>query len=578
MPEKTTRTRAENNFRFNAIALGALACLSMAVFASAAHAASTSVTSVVFDGTNVATTSAAIGTTVYDSATVASTTASTTPTGTVDFNLYPNTTCSSTATTQLGVLLVNGTATSSTTTVPAAGLSYLVHYNGDETNAAADGVCEPVTPIVIGTTTASGPNAPEVITDSATNVAASDATLNGTNGNNAATQESFWVSTSTIDTSSSNIPASVYSTPVLPAASANAALSDQLSLVTTQGITTGGVNANMSAITPNTTYYYVAWSLVGGTWYPGQVLTVTTTASTSTSTASVITDAASGETTSDATLNGTNGPVDASSSSFWVSTSPFVATSTNTNLPAGVYSTLDLGPVTAGTDYSALLSSLTNAASPSDMPAVTASTTYYYAAWVEVDGTWYPGAVQSFVTTPPTATSTATISGEVYNDANRDGVLDNSETGLAGWTINLYNNAGWSGPTNIQPFMTTVSDANGDYSFANLPDGTYSIEEINQPASGWNQFSGDISPVVITNGVSVTNENFADVQGNPYSQGQGGNGLGNNGNGNGNNGNNNGNGNKGNSGNQQHGNGSFPAGNGGSHDQGGHGQTGGKHR
>ena len=128
------------------------------------------------------------------------------------------------------------------------------------------------------TTFVPGPNAPEVITDAASNITASEATLNGTNGNNAATQESFWVSTGPIVTTSPNIPAGVYSTPVLPAAAANTPLSDQLSLVTTNGITTGGLNANMPAITPGTTYNYVAWSLVDGTWYPGQVLQVTTSA------------------------------------------------------------------------------------------------------------------------------------------------------------------------------------------------------------------------------------------------------------------------------------------------------------
>ncbi len=122
-----------------------------------------------------------------------------------------------------------------------------------------------------------GPNAPEVITEPASGISASDATLNATNGNNDAGQVSFWVSaTSPIDTTSPNIPAGVYSTPVLSNIAANAAFTDPLSLVTTAGITTGGVNANMPAITPGTTYYYVAWSNVGGTWYPGAEKSFTT--------------------------------------------------------------------------------------------------------------------------------------------------------------------------------------------------------------------------------------------------------------------------------------------------------------
>ena len=83
-------------------------------------------------------------------------------------------------------------------------------------------------------------------------------------------------STSTIDISNSNIPTGVYSTPVLSPVAANRAFSDPLSLVTTNGITTGGVSENLPSITPDTTYYFVAWANVGGTWYHGAVETFTT--------------------------------------------------------------------------------------------------------------------------------------------------------------------------------------------------------------------------------------------------------------------------------------------------------------
>lgn len=132
--------------------------------------------------------------------------------------------------------------------------------------------------IVWNKTCAPLPPTPGVTTNAATNVSNADATLNGANGGVAADQESFWVSTSTIDTSTSNIPAGVYSTPVLTGVAAGAAFQDQLSLVTTQGITTGGVQQNMMPITPSTTYYYVAWSHVNGSWYPGSIEHVTTSA------------------------------------------------------------------------------------------------------------------------------------------------------------------------------------------------------------------------------------------------------------------------------------------------------------
>jgi len=109
------------------------------------------------------------------------------------------------------------------------------------------------------------------ITSPATGVTSTDATLNGTNGDSAATGRSFWVSLNTFSTASPTIPTGVYSTPDLGSISANAPFSATLS-----SITTTGVPSNLPAITPNTTYYFAAWSEVGGTWYPGDVLNFTT--------------------------------------------------------------------------------------------------------------------------------------------------------------------------------------------------------------------------------------------------------------------------------------------------------------
>ncbi len=112
---------------------------------------------------------------------------------------------------------------------------------------------------------------------------------------------------------------------------------------------------------------------------------------------SVTTNNATGITIYDATLNGTNGPVAADGgTSFWVSTSTFSTVSPT--IPAGVYSTPVLSPVAANTAFSASLSSITTTGVPTNLPAITPGTTYYFAAWSEVSGTWYPGAVLSFIT------------------------------------------------------------------------------------------------------------------------------------------------------------------------------------
>lgn len=70
------------------------------------------------------------------------------------------------------------------------------------------------------------------------------------------------------------------------------------------------------------------------------------------------------------------------------------------------------------------------------------------------------------------------ITGRKINDINCNGKTDINEPGLAGWTITATNNG--TGAT-----VTTVTDANGFYSFNNLAAGTYTISE--SPQTGWTQ-------------------------------------------------------------------------------------------
>ena len=66
-----------------------------------------------------------------------------------------------------------------------------------------------------------------------------------------------------------------------------------------------------------------------------------------------------------------------------------------------------------------------------------------------------------------------TIQGQKYFDVNHNGVLDAGEPPLAGWTITL------TGPVS----GTTTTNAGGNWQFANLPPGNYTVHEANQP--GW---------------------------------------------------------------------------------------------
>ena len=61
-----------------------------------------------------------------------------------------------------------------------------------------------------------------------------------------------------------------------------------------------------------------------------------------------------------------------------------------------------------------------------------------------------------------------TVSGEVFNDLNGNGTLDPGDPGLPGWTVDLLR-------LRRRLVATTVTDANGDYSFTDLGPGTYTV-------------------------------------------------------------------------------------------------------
>jgi protocatechuate 3,4-dioxygenase beta subunit len=72
----------------------------------------------------------------------------------------------------------------------------------------------------------------------------------------------------------------------------------------------------------------------------------------------------------------------------------------------------------------------------------------------------------------PTATNS--IGDKVWFDNNSDGLQDATETGVQGVLVTLYNNLG-------NPIATTTTNSNGNYQFAGLPNGTYSVGFTNLP-------------------------------------------------------------------------------------------------
>lgn len=98
------------------------------------------------------------------------------------------------------------------------------------------------------------------------------------------------------------------------------------------------------------------------------------------------------------------------------------------------------------------------------------------------------------------------ISGTKYNDLTGNG-FSADDTPLGGITINLYQGTSASGT----PFRTTVTAANGTYSFSSLPNGTYFVQE-SVPANSV-ETGGLLGYVVtVSAGTNSTGNNFDDFQ------------------------------------------------------------------
>lgn len=116
-----------------------------------------------------------------------------------------------------------------------------------------------------------------------------------------------------------------------------------------------------------------------------------------------------------------------------------------------------------------------------------------------------------------TTASPNTISGTLWRDTNADGALDGSETGrFQNVTIVLRNSSG-----NIMG--TTTTDSSGNYTFGNLPDGTYTVhvsdENNNQLDGYWhslgatpgndNNSQTDLYSVTVSGGQTNSTGDFA---------------------------------------------------------------------
>ena len=103
--------------------------------------------------------------------------------------------------------------------------------------------------------------------------------------------------------------------------------------------------------------------------------------------------------------------------------------------------------------------------------------------------------------------SCSSISGTKFNDINGNGLLDASDLGRSGVTVFIDTNL--NGVLNLGE-SSTVTSANGNYSFANLGPGSYRIREVQ--TAGSTQTTSNPADILVGDDDDITNVNFGNFQ------------------------------------------------------------------
>jgi serine-aspartate repeat-containing protein C/D/E len=101
---------------------------------------------------------------------------------------------------------------------------------------------------------------------------------------------------------------------------------------------------------------------------------------------------------------------------------------------------------------------------------------------------------------------TGSISGFKFNDLNANGINEPTEPRVANWPIYIDLNDN----NRLEPNEpSTITNAQGNFSFINLSPGRYLVKEVPQP--GFRQTTPNPTPIFVTNGTNATNLSFGNV-------------------------------------------------------------------
>jgi hypothetical protein len=104
-------------------------------------------------------------------------------------------------------------------------------------------------------------------------------------------------------------------------------------------------------------------------------------------------------------------------------------------------------------------------------------------------------------------TDTVLMKGRVWMDADKDRVIDAAEGGLPNWMLYIDHNT--NGVLDKGDDWT-LSDANGNYRFFNLPAGTYQVRIVPQAKYQQTAPSGGFHTITLSAGGTTSNKNFGE--------------------------------------------------------------------